>query len=72
MSRYHADSVYCYEGSEVLRNKLGVTDQLLLEAFESDITSSRLIELCPRSKKPKFARSNRAGQTKHTPTVALL
>jgi len=45
MSRYDADNVYCYEGSAVLRNKLGITDQLLLEKFESDITSSRLIEL---------------------------
>jgi cell filamentation protein len=54
MSRYHADSVYCYEGSEVLRNKLGITDQLLLEAFESDITSSRLIELELKPIKGKF------------------
>lgn len=45
MSRYDADNVYCYEDSVVLRNKLGITDQLLLEKFESDITSSRLIEL---------------------------
>ena len=45
MSRYDADNVYCYEDSVVLRNKLGITNQLLLEKFESDITSSRLIEL---------------------------
>ena len=37
MSRYDADNVYCYEGSVVLRNKLGITDQLLLEKFESDM-----------------------------------
>jgi hypothetical protein len=37
MSRYDADNVYCYENSVVLRNKLGITDQLLLEKFESDM-----------------------------------
>ncbi len=45
MSRYDADSVYCYPGSPVLQNKLGFTDQNELEAFESDMTASRLVAL---------------------------
>ncbi|MBU3619616.1 hypothetical protein [Polynucleobacter sp. JS-Fieb-80-E5] len=45
MSRYDADSVYCYPGSPVLQNKLGFRDQNELEAFESDMTASRLVAL---------------------------
>ena len=45
MSRYDADSVYCYPGSPVLKNKLGFTDQSELEAFESDMSASRLVAL---------------------------
>ena len=45
MSRYDADSVYCYPGSPVLQNKLGFRDQNELEAFESDMTASRLVAI---------------------------
>ena len=40
-----ADTKYCYPDSNVLRNKLDVTDQNELSSIEADITGVRLAEL---------------------------
>jgi cell filamentation protein len=45
MSRYDADDVYCIPGTAVLKNKAGITDQDLLDAYEGDFTAIRLLEL---------------------------
>ena len=45
MSRYDADDTYCIPGSPVLKNKAGITDQALLDQFEADFTTIRIIEL---------------------------
>lgn len=45
MSRYDADDVYCYPGTAVLKNKAGITDQHLLDEYEGDFTTIRLLEL---------------------------
>ena len=45
MSRYDADDVYCLPGSSVLKNKAGITDQDLLDQYEADLTTIRLLEL---------------------------
>lgn len=38
---------YCYPGTTVLRNRLGLTDQALLDAFELDMTTQRASEPLP-------------------------
>jgi len=45
MSRYSVEDIYCYPGSSVLKNKLGLTDQDALDQFEAEITTLRLVEL---------------------------
>ena len=40
-----ADTVYCYPNSNVLRNRLNITDQDELLKMEADITGERLAEL---------------------------
>ncbi len=45
MSRYDADDTYCIPGSPVLKNKAGITDQALLDQFEADFTTIRIIEI---------------------------
>ena len=45
MSRYDADDTYCIPGTEVLKNKAGLTDQDLLDEYEGDFTAIRLLEL---------------------------
>ena len=45
MSRYEADDTYCMPGTTVLKNKAGITDQNLLDEFEGDFTTLRIIEL---------------------------
>jgi len=45
MSRYDADDTYCIPDSPVLKNKAGITDQALLDQFEADFTTIRIIEL---------------------------
>jgi cell filamentation protein len=47
MSRYNADDVYCIPppGTVVLKNKVGITDQDLLDKYEGDFTAIRLLEL---------------------------
>lgn len=45
MSRYDADTTYCYPESAVLCNKGGFTDQALLDNFEADFSSIRIIEI---------------------------
>lgn len=45
MSRYHADDVYCYPGTPVLRNKANLTNQSDLDAYEAEITAVRLVQL---------------------------
>lgn len=42
---YENDPWYCYPDSNVLRNKLGITDRKLLEEKEAAITSIRAMEL---------------------------
>lgn len=44
MSRYDADDVYCFPGTDVLRNKFDVRDAALLAQLESDFSAARLIE----------------------------
>lgn len=41
---YEFDSYYCYPGSNVLINKLNITDEQLLEKAERDITYLRALE----------------------------
>ena len=45
MSRYSVEDTYCYPGSAVLRNKLGLTDQDQLDQYEAEITALRLVQL---------------------------
>jgi len=45
MARYEADDVYCIPGTAVLKNKVGITDQDLLDEYEGDFTAIRLLEL---------------------------
>ena len=45
MSRYDADDVYCLPGTALLKNKAGITDQALLDQYEADFTTVRLLEL---------------------------
>ncbi len=45
MSRYDADDVYCIQGTAVLKNKAGITDQDQLDEYEGDFTAIRLLEL---------------------------
>lgn len=42
---YEHDDYYCYSGSNVLKNKLGITDQTVFHAAERQITSLRMAEL---------------------------
>lgn len=39
---------YCYEGSAVLKNKIGIRDQDLLDSAERQLTSLRFDEVLPR------------------------
>jgi len=45
MSRYDADDTYCISGTAVLKNKAEITDQDLLDQYEADFTTVRIIEL---------------------------
>jgi cell filamentation protein len=45
MSRYDADDIYCIPGTSVLKNKAGITEQDLLDEYEADYTTVRIIEL---------------------------
>lgn len=38
-------SIYCYEGTSVLKNFLNITDETVLQQYEADITSVRQVEL---------------------------
>jgi cell filamentation protein len=38
---------YCYAGTEVLKNRLGIRDLVALEAFETDATAQRFAEPLP-------------------------
>ena len=49
MSRYDADDVYCLPGTALLKNKVGITDQALLDQYEADFTTVRLLELAQNS-----------------------
>ena len=42
---YEHDPWYCYPGSDVLRNKLEITDGELLDKKEASITAIRMMEL---------------------------
>lgn len=39
------DRVYCYEGTNVLKNKLNIRDQNKLQAIERKLTSLRVLDL---------------------------
>lgn len=54
MSRYDADDVYCLPGSSVLKNKAGITDQELLDQYEADLTTIRLLELARSAVQGQF------------------
>ena len=45
MSRYDADDTYCISGTAVLKNKADITDQDLLDQYEADYSTIRIIEL---------------------------
>ncbi|MDP3653532.1 MAG: Fic family protein [Rhodoferax sp.] len=45
MSRYDGSDSYAYPGTEVLRNKADIRDQIALDAFEADATAVRMLEL---------------------------
>ena len=38
---------YCYRGSTVLRNRLGLRDQVALDAYEAELVTQRLAEPLP-------------------------
>lgn len=44
------DDPYCYPGSDVLRNRLGLTNATDLEAFETEITAARAAEPLPNGR----------------------
>jgi cell filamentation protein len=41
------DAIYCYSGTNVLKNKLGIEDAATLTAFETEISSQRAEEPIP-------------------------
>ena len=45
MSRYDGTDSYVHPGTEVLRNKAGIREQVALDAFEADVTAVRMLEL---------------------------
>ncbi|KAB7705954.1 cell filamentation protein Fic [Bacillus aerolatus] len=45
MSKYQADSFYCYKGTDILKNKLGLRDPDALEKAENLYTMFRLGQL---------------------------
>lgn len=45
MSRYDGSDTYVYPGTEILRNKADIHDQLALDAFEADASAVRMLEL---------------------------
>jgi cell filamentation protein len=47
MSRYEADD-FCYPGTSVLINKLGIDNQAQLDAVEADLTAIRLVEVAEK------------------------
>lgn len=44
------DDPYCYPGTAVVKNKLGLTEPEALEAFETEITTARAAEPLPRGR----------------------
>lgn len=44
------DDPYCHPGTEVLRNRLDLTDAANLEAFETEITAARAAEPLPNGR----------------------
>jgi len=49
MSRYDADDTYCYPGTDVLRNKAGITNAEDLDAYEGELSTLRSIEILENS-----------------------
>jgi cell filamentation protein len=47
-------SIYCYEGVEVYKNKLNIRDNELLSKIETDLTSNRLLEMSEKPIKGRF------------------
>lgn len=42
---YEQDSIYCYPDSFILKNKLNIREQSVLEDAERNITALRILEL---------------------------
>ena len=42
---YEQDSIYCYPDSFILKNKLNISEQIVLEDAERNITALRILEL---------------------------
>ncbi len=45
MSRYDADDVYCYAGTNVLRNRAGITNAKELDIYEGEFSTLRTLEI---------------------------
>ena len=45
MSRYDADDTYCYSGTDVLRNKAGITQATELDTYEGELSTLRTIQI---------------------------
>lgn len=54
MSKYDGADSYVYPGTEVLRNKADIRDQVALDAFEADATAVRMQELVEQPIQGKF------------------
>lgn len=54
MSRYDGADSYTVPGTEILKNKANLCEQLALDAFEADATAIRLLELVKNPLKGNF------------------
>lgn len=48
------NSIYCYKGSKILKNKLNITDSILLEEIERKLVIAKLYELRQNKQIGKF------------------
>ena len=51
-------SIYCYEGSQILKNKLNIRDGRLLKTAEEEITSIKQMELLKNPIKGNFSKAH--------------
>ena len=52
--RTEVQSIYCYKGTEVYKNKFNIRDADMLSHLESDLTSNRLLELSENPIKGRY------------------